>query len=91
MAREKQPPDAARIDALYGLEPVFEPGQGAPAQDWLELQCAFCGEPIGTSVDLSAGSVSYIEDCQVCCQPLLIHLECDDAGQLLRGWAERGD
>ena len=42
-------------------------------------------------VDLSAGSVSYIEDCQVCCQPLLVHLECDDAGQLLRGWAERGD
>jgi hypothetical protein len=91
MASVKQPLDGAQIDALYGLEPVFEPGKGAPPQDWLELECAFCGEPIGTSVDLSAGSVSYIEDCQVCCQPLLIKVECDDAGHLVRGWAERGD
>ena len=91
MARDKRLPDAASIDRTYGLEPVFEPGSGAPADAWLELECAFCGERFGTPVDLSAGSHSYIEDCQVCCQPLLVSIECDDAGALVRGYAQRGD
>lgn len=90
MARDKLPMSAAQIDALYGLEPVLEVGQGVRPEDWLELQCAFCGEAIGTAIDLSGGSRSYIEDCQICCQPLLVHLECDAEGALLRGWAERG-
>jgi hypothetical protein len=91
MAREKPPLTATQIDTLYGLEPVFEPAHGVHLVDWLELECAFCGERFGASVDLSAGSRSYIEDCQVCCQPLLVNIECGAGGQLRRAWAERGD
>ncbi len=29
-------------------------------------------------VDTSAGSQSYIEDCQVCCQPMQITIAADD-------------
>ncbi len=86
---------SAEIDALYGLEPVLLPdsdaGAAPAAQDWLELTCPACGEQIGTTIDLSAGSLSYIEDCQVCCQPMVLTLECDAAGQLVRGSAERSD
>ena len=32
--------------------------------------CPFCAERITLVVDYSAGSQSYIEDCQVCCQPM---------------------
>ena len=33
-------------------------------------------------VDASAGSrQSYIEDCQVCCKPNVLHIEYDLAGQ----------
>lgn len=48
--------------------------------DWLpekRLHCPFCGEPISVIVDVSAGSQNYIEDCQVCCQPMQIHIETD--------------
>jgi len=95
MASKLPPLSSGEIDALYGLEPVLfvgEDGSGsAPVQDWLELTCPACGEQIGTAIDLSAGSLSYIEDCQVCCQPMVIHLECDEAGNLVRGWADRSE
>jgi hypothetical protein len=29
-------------------------------------------------IDLSAGSQSYIEDCEVCCRPIQIHYSCDE-------------
>ncbi len=39
------------------------------------FQCAGCGEENETDVDPSAGSQqSYVEDCQVCCKPNLLHI-----------------
>ncbi len=52
---------------------------------WLpekRVSCPFCGEPITIVVDPSAGSQSYVEDCQVCCQPMQVHVEAED-GELL--------
>jgi Cysteine-rich CPXCG len=89
--------DAEHVDRLYGLEPVYEPAttpgapQGVTALPYVELQCPFCGETIGTSVDVSAGSRSYIEDCQVCCRPMDIHIECGADGNLVSAWAQRSD
>ena len=42
------------------------------------LDCPFCGEPITILVDLSAGTQSYIEDCEVCCRPMNIAVEAED-------------
>jgi transcription elongation factor Elf1 len=39
------------------------------------IRCPFCGEAIGVLLDLSSGEQSYIEDCQVCCQPMQISLQ----------------
>lgn len=36
------------------------------------ISCPFCGEPVDIVLDPSAGGQSYIEDCQVCCQPMQI-------------------
>jgi hypothetical protein len=42
------------------------------------FQCAGCGEWNETSVDVSAGRrQSYIEDCQVCCKPNILHITWD--------------
>jgi hypothetical protein len=42
------------------------------------FQCAGCGEWNSVTVDTSAGDrQSYIEDCQVCCKPNLLHIEYD--------------
>ncbi len=41
-------------------------------------QCAVCGEEIETVVDESQGNVQrYIEDCQVCCRPNVLHVTID--------------
>ena len=84
--RRKPPglPDAASIDKLYGLEPLIEPG-GAGGSDLLEafvaLECPYCAETYGVAVDLSGGSQVYIEDCQVCCQPISLTLSIDEQGR----------
>ncbi|HEV2269900.1 MAG TPA: CPXCG motif-containing cysteine-rich protein [Steroidobacteraceae bacterium] len=93
-ARKENPPG---VDELYGLEPVFEPGNGEPARasaDGVQpqaVQCPYCGEVFDTMVDLSAGSTSYIEDCQVCCQPIEFRLEVAADGTLAGLQLGRGD
>lgn len=42
--------------------------------------CPFCGEPITIVVDFSAGSQTYIEDCQVCCRPMGVVVDVDAEG-----------
>ena len=50
--------------------------------------CDACGEEIVIPVDLSAGeSQEYVEDCPVCCQPNVIHVEIDEGGDV-KVWAE---
>jgi Cysteine-rich CPXCG len=88
--------DQDAIDALYGLEPVYEPQQTAPASAgsgtlFATVQCPYCGEPFDTSVDLSAGSSSYIEDCQVCCRPIELGIDIGINGELLAVTARRTD
>ena len=42
------------------------------------FQCSYCGEWNQAEVDESAGSPqSYVEDCQVCCQPNLLVVRFD--------------
>lgn len=48
----------------------------------LDGHCPYCAEPVDLVVDLSAGSSCYIEDCQVCCQPMTVSLEISVAGQV---------
>jgi hypothetical protein len=48
-------------------------------QTTADYACAYCGEINTTFVDLSAGSQqSYIEDCQVCCQPNVLYLRLNE-------------
>lgn len=88
---------APSVDELYGLEPVIEPGDGEAARDGSAgvqpqtVQCPYCGESFDTTIDLSAGSTSYIEDCQVCCQPIEFAVEVADDGTLASVEARRGD
>jgi hypothetical protein len=95
--RKVAPPDAAQeIDAAYGLEPVFEPGVAGPGgtqpgSEFHQIQCPYCGEAFETLIDLSAGSATYIEDCQVCCQPIEFKVEVDAAGALDALSVGRGD
>lgn len=46
------------------------------------VRCPYCDEQIDILIDLSAGSQSYVEDCQVCCQPIELGFETDGADLL---------
>jgi hypothetical protein len=80
-----EPIDPQAVGALHGLEPVFEPGDPGSSQvtGFVTIQCPYCGESFETAVDLSAGSFTYVEDCRVCCQPIELAGEVDDAGALV--------
>jgi transcription elongation factor Elf1 len=41
----------------------------------LTIECPHCGELNTTVADLSEGSYTTIEDCQVCCRPMEITVE----------------
>ena len=41
--------------------------------DSVEYECPHCGEPVDTSPDPGGGAdQDYIEDCPVCCKPMLV-------------------
>ena len=43
------------------------------------IQCPYCGEAIEIAIDLSVRKQEYIEDCQVCCQPMTLVVIVDAA------------
>jgi hypothetical protein len=46
------------------------------------ISCPHCSEIIELVVDLSAGGQQYVEDCAVCCRPIVVRSEVSD-GQLV--------
>jgi len=65
--------------------------RGGNPTEFVAVQCPFCGESFETAVDPSAGSFRYVEDCQVCCQPIELTGEVDEDGALLGVTAGRDD
>jgi len=44
------------------------------------IGCPYCGETISILVDLSVPQQEYIEDCQVCCRPIVFSVAVDGDG-----------
>ncbi|MBI2070661.1 MAG: CPXCG motif-containing cysteine-rich protein [Elusimicrobia bacterium] len=47
-----------------------------------ELTCPYCWEKIETAIDPSMEGQSYVEDCQVCCRPIVISTHPAENGEL---------
>jgi hypothetical protein len=41
------------------------------------ILCPFCGQSIDLVIDTSAGSQQFTTDCEVCCRPLAVRIECE--------------
>lgn len=39
------------------------------------FQCPYCGEGISMLLDPSVPEQTYLEDCEICCNPLQIHVK----------------
>ena len=57
-------------------------------RDNVTVTCPHCWESIVIQVDLSAGDQSYVEDCAVCCAPILVNCRIED-GELVDISVER--
>ena len=51
------------------------------------FQCPYCWEQISMLLDASVGSEKYIEDCEVCCNPIEVQFSFEE-GELTRFSAE---
>jgi hypothetical protein len=44
--------------------------------------CPYCGEPITLLIDTSCPEQAYVEDCEVCCQPMVVNVFVDEDEQI---------
>lgn len=80
LARRLADLEAKRIDELYGLEPVYEPGASGGPEEFVAFRCPWCGERLEARIDLTAGAHACVEDCQVCCKPMELTVELAENG-----------
>lgn len=45
-----------------------------PETALVNCHCPYCGEPISLVVEPLAEHQDYIEDCEVCCRPMVVSL-----------------
>ncbi|HBG96938.1 MAG TPA: CPXCG motif-containing cysteine-rich protein [Chromatiaceae bacterium] len=48
-----------------------------PALYEIDRECPWCGEVIELTIDCSVGDQNYVEDCQVCCAPMVVSVFFD--------------
>ena len=46
------------------------------------VSCPYCGEAIEVLIDHQEAGHQYIEDCQVCCKPIIFNVAVDSVGNL---------
>ena len=49
--------------------------------DTEQVYCPYCGQEIEVVIDPSAGSQEYVEDCEVCCRPIVFTVRKDRCGE----------
>lgn len=42
------------------------------------IQCPFCGQRFDLALDASIEHQTFTTDCEICCRPFEVTLECDD-------------
>ncbi len=50
--------------------------------DQENVSCPYCGESIEVLIDIEDAGQEHIEDCQVCCRPIIFNVAIGSAGQL---------
>jgi hypothetical protein len=48
----------------------------------VSIMCPYCGEPNEVVVDTSVWRQEYIEDCTVCCRPILLRIVVGEEGEI---------
>lgn len=46
-------------------------------EEFATVQCPFCGQSFEVGVDTSIASQRFTTDCEVCCRPFEVTVECE--------------
>jgi hypothetical protein len=46
------------------------------------VYCPYCGEALDVLIDRQEAGQQYIEDCQVCCKPIVFKLALNEMGDV---------
>ncbi len=57
--------------------------------EYSKINCPYCDQQFDSQIDCSAGEQHYTEDCHVCCQPIIFHIEVDHQLQLTNVTVQR--
>lgn len=41
------------------------------------VQCPFCGQTFELEIDATAGTQTFVTDCEVCCRPMEVRVTCE--------------
>ena len=66
------------VEEVADVEPGTASAEGLSET---RVTCPACWEEIPLTIDLSAGSQTYSEDCSVCCRPMTVRVWVDDDGE----------
>lgn len=45
------------------------------ASDTASVLCPYCGEPVELLIDTTLPRQQYVEDCEVCCRPMVVTVD----------------
>jgi transcription elongation factor Elf1 len=51
-------------------------------QESEKIQCPFCGQEFEVLIDTAEASQRFATDCEICCRPLEVVVDCED-GEIL--------
>jgi hypothetical protein len=51
-------------------------------EEFANVQCPFCGQSFDVAVDTGIARQCFTTDCEVCCRPFEVRVECD-AGEIV--------
>lgn len=55
------------------------------------VSCPYCGEMVGLVVNNTIACQEFVEDCQVCCRPILFSVTVDEDGEIVELQARSED
>ena len=50
-------------------------GAAVIASETVSVLCPYCGEPVELWVDATLPHQQYVEDCEVCCRPMVVTVD----------------
>ena len=51
--------------------------------EWIDIECQYCGQHFEITVDTTAAHQQFVSDCDVCCRPFTVNAECAN-GEVVR-------